>query len=146
MEDDKPDCLCSYATCLRPSGFACGASPEQVNYYNSSLAFTEGGNMVLRSINQDVVLPNYNFSKDSVPETRHLQTAMVQSWNKFCFQEGIAEVRVKLNGLYDQAGLWPAFWLMGNLGRATFKDSTEGLWPFIFDQCVPPEDPNCRAN
>eukprot|EP00965_Chrysotila_dentata_P116443 3849269-Pleurochrysis_carterae.AAC.9 len=71
---------------------------------------------------------------------------MVMSWNKFCFQEGIAEVRVKLIGQYDQAGLWPAFWMMGNLGRATFKESTEGLWPFIFDECVPPEDKNCRAN
>lgn len=87
----------------------------QVNYYNTSLASTEDGNMVLRSTSQDVDLPLYE--NTSVPETRHLQTAMVQTWNKFCFTEGAAEIRAKLPGRGSQAGLWPAFWMMGNLGR-----------------------------
>ena len=65
---------------------------------------------------------------------------MLQSWNKFCFRGGAAEVSVQLPGDADQPGLWPAFWLMGNLGRATFTASTDGLWPFLFDECVPPAD------
>ena len=39
-------------------------------------------------------------------------------------------------GEATQPGLWPAFWLFGNLGRALYQDSTNGFWPFIFDEFV----------
>ena len=72
---------------------------------------------------------------------------MLQGWNKFCFSEGIAEIRAQMPGIWDQEGLWPAFWLMGNLGRATFTASTEGVWPWIFDECVErDDDAECAAN
>ena len=112
---------------------------EQINYYNSSLAFTQAGNLVLRTTSDDVVIPG-------TTETRHLQTAMLQTWNKFCFSEGAAEIRAQLPGRSNQAGLWPAFWLMGNLGRATFTDSTDGIWPYVFDECVSATDADCEAN
>ncbi|RYY82488.1 hypothetical protein EON63_13225 [archaeon] len=32
----------------------------------------------------------------------------------------MVEVRAKLPGQYDIAGLWPAIWLLGNLARATY--------------------------
>jgi beta-glucanase (GH16 family) len=41
---------------------------------------------------------------------------MVQSWNKFCFTGGILEVDVLFPGRHDVGGLWPAVWLLGNLG------------------------------
>lgn len=124
---------------------------EQVNYYNASLAFTEAGSLVLRSTHDDVTLPldsNSSWQEGDPPaeETRHLQTAMVQTWQKFCFSEGAAEVRARLPGRASQAGLWPAFWLMGNLGRATFPESTDGIWPWLFDECVAASDPDCTAN
>ncbi len=62
-------------------------------------------------------------------------SAMIQSWNKFCFTGGVIEVSVKLPGNYNWAGLWPAVWLMGNLGRATFYPSTEKIWPWSYDKC-----------
>lgn len=34
---------------------------------------------------------------------------------------GIIEAHIKLPGKSDTGGLWPAFWLMGNLGRATYE-------------------------
>ena len=55
-------------------------------------------------------------------------------------EQGAVEVSAQLPGESSQPGLWPAFWLMGNLGRATFERSTAGLWPFIFDECVEPND------
>lgn len=32
-------------------------------------------------------------------------------------------------------GLWPAAWLMGNLARATFPDTTVNVWPWSYDRC-----------
>jgi hypothetical protein len=62
---------------------------------------------------------------------------MLQSWNKFCMREGAIEISARLPGRHSQAGLWPAFWLMGNLGRATYTRSTDGLWPWNYEECAP---------
>ena len=45
------------------------------------------------------------------------------------------EVRLRLPGKSDIGGLWPAFWLMGNLGRATYEHSTNMMWPWSFNKC-----------
>ncbi|PWN93590.1 SKN1-domain-containing protein [Acaromyces ingoldii] len=60
---------------------------------------------------------------------------MLQSWNKFCFTGGYLEASVQLPGQADVAGLWPAFWTMGNLGRAGYGSSLEGTWPYSYDAC-----------
>lgn len=60
---------------------------------------------------------------------------MLASWNKFCFTTGIVEVSVSLPGNGATAGYWPAAWTMGNLGRAGFGATTEGLWPYTYDAC-----------
>eukprot|EP00302_Diacronema_sp_CCMP2436_P030877 CAMPEP_0179943446 /NCGR_PEP_ID=MMETSP0983-20121128/18306_1 /TAXON_ID=483367 /ORGANISM="non described non described, Strain CCMP 2436" /LENGTH=587 /DNA_ID=CAMNT_0021851119 /DNA_START=186 /DNA_END=1949 /DNA_ORIENTATION=- len=57
---------------------------------------------------------------------------MLQSWNKFCFTGGIVEISVKMP---SGAGHWPALWLFGNLGRATFSESNDGLWPYSLSDC-----------
>ena len=31
--------------------------------------------------------------------------------------------------------LQPAFWTMGNLGRAGYMESTAGMWPYSYDTC-----------
>lgn len=74
---------------------------------------------------------------------------MLQSWNKFCFTGGIIEISASLPGspeisvwkisrilqLHIQQidlclqGLWPGAWTMGNLGRAGFGATTDGMWP-----------------
>lgn len=60
---------------------------------------------------------------------------MIQSWNKFCFTGGYVSASVRLPGSSKVAGLWPAFWLMGNLGRAGYGATLEGTWPYTYDSC-----------
>ncbi|KAF9647162.1 glycoside hydrolase family 16 protein [Thelephora ganbajun] len=63
------------------------------------------------------------------------QGGMMSSWNRFCFTGGYIEVAVTLPGLSGVAGLWPAIWTMGNLGRAGYGASLEGMWPYTYDTC-----------
>jgi beta-glucanase (GH16 family) len=67
--------------------------------------------------------------------SRHFKSGMVQSWNKFCFTGGIFEVDIQFPGRHDVGGLWPAVWLLGNLGRATFESSTNLMWPWSYGEC-----------
>ncbi|KAI0068292.1 beta-glucan synthesis-associated [Artomyces pyxidatus] len=63
------------------------------------------------------------------------QGGMVQTWNKFCFTGGLLEASVTLPGVDNILGLWPAVWTMGNLGRAGYGASLEGMWPYTYDSC-----------
>ncbi|KAI0271415.1 beta-glucan synthesis-associated [Gloeopeniophorella convolvens] len=63
------------------------------------------------------------------------QGGMVTTWNKFCFTGGLLEASVTLPGINNVLGLWPAIWTMGNLGRAGYGASLEGMWPYSYDSC-----------
>ncbi|KAG3108224.1 hypothetical protein PI125_g12007 [Phytophthora idaei] len=87
----------------------------------------------------------------------YYRAAMVQSWNKFCFQGGMLEVKAQLPGaVSDKSGnpdlalgksgkvatkvyypTWPGIWVMGNLGRAIFSASRNRMWPFSYNKCEP---------
>ncbi|KDN41086.1 hypothetical protein RSAG8_07640, partial [Rhizoctonia solani AG-8 WAC10335] len=54
---------------------------------------------------------------------------LITSWNKFCFTGGYLVANVSLPGRSDVYGLWPAVWTMGNLGRAGYGASVDGMWP-----------------
>lgn len=60
---------------------------------------------------------------------------MMSTWNKFCFTGGYVEANVSLPGVNNVVGLWPAIWTLGNLGRAGYGASLEGLWPYSYDAC-----------
>ncbi|KAK9814320.1 hypothetical protein WJX72_004030 [[Myrmecia] bisecta] len=62
-------------------------------------------------------------------------SGMLQGWNKFCFTGGYVEASIKLPGDAYKTGFWPAFWMMGNLGRAGLLNTTGGLWPYSYDKC-----------
>ncbi|PVF97040.1 concanavalin A-like lectin/glucanase [Serendipita vermifera] len=62
-------------------------------------------------------------------------SGMMSSWNKFCFTGGYIEAGVSLPGTPDASGFWPAVWTMGNLGRAGYGASTDGMWPYTYDAC-----------
>jgi len=47
--------------------------------------------------------------------------------NKFCFTGGIFEASVQLPGANNVVGMWPAIWTMGNLGRAGYGSTLEGM-------------------
>ncbi|KAK9899858.1 glycoside hydrolase family 16 protein [Cystobasidium minutum MCA 4210] len=63
------------------------------------------------------------------------QGGMLQSWNKLCFTGGYIEVSVSLPGSPQIAGFWPGVWTMGNLARAGYGATTEGVWPFSYNSC-----------
>ncbi|KAL7690714.1 putative beta-glucan synthesis-associated, SKN1 [Plasmopara halstedii] len=94
------------------------------------------------------------YAKPAAFETHSMyyRSGMLQSWNKFCFQGGRMEViaqlpattnsknpdmgneknRVKSSGFYPT---WPGIWLLGNLGRALFSQSTNRMWPWSYNEC-----------
>ncbi|KAI0307689.1 beta-glucan synthesis-associated [Multifurca ochricompacta] len=67
---------------------------------------------------------------------------MMTTWNKFCFTGGLFETSVTLPGANNVVGLWPAVWTMGNLGRAGYGASLEGMWPYTYDSCDVGTAPN----
>jgi len=67
---------------------------------------------------------------------------MMSSWNKFCFTGGLIEANVSLPGYNNIEGFWPAVWTMGNLGRAGYGASLEGMWPYTYDSCDVGTAPN----
>ncbi len=52
---------------------------------------------------------------------------MLTTWNKFCFTGGYVEANVSLPGVNNVVGLWPAVWTMGNLGRAGYGATLDGM-------------------
>ncbi|KAJ7144959.1 glycoside hydrolase family 16 protein [Mycena crocata] len=65
----------------------------------------------------------------------NFQSGMLQSWNKLCFTTGYIEVSISLPGVPSTPGFWPGAWTMGNLGRAGYGATTEGMWPYSYDSC-----------
>ncbi|TFK44700.1 glycoside hydrolase family 16 protein [Crucibulum laeve] len=65
----------------------------------------------------------------------HYEGGLISTWNKFCFTGGYIETSVSLPGANNILGLWPAIWTMGNLGRAGYGASLEGVWPYTYDSC-----------
>jgi len=63
------------------------------------------------------------------------RSGMLQSWNQNCFKGGVFEVSVSLPGPAGVHGLWPGCWTMGNLGRPGYLATTEGLWPYTYNEC-----------
>lgn len=68
-------------------------------------------------------------------DAKHIQSGMVQGWNKFCLTGGIIEFSAKLPGDPKTGGLWPALWMLGNLARATYVGSSNFIWPYSYTQC-----------
>lgn len=60
---------------------------------------------------------------------------MINSWNRFCFTGGYVEASVSLPGKNNVYGLWPAIWSLGNLGRAGYGGTLDGVWPYSYDTC-----------
>ncbi|KAJ7363795.1 glycoside hydrolase family 16 protein [Mycena albidolilacea] len=71
---------------------------------------------------------------------------LVTTWNKFCFTGGLVVTNATLPGTTNIHGLWPAFWTMGNLGRAGYGASLDGMWPYTYDSCDIGTAPNQTLN
>jgi hypothetical protein len=73
----------------------------------------------------EMVTTERGFLKITTDRVRYRGTAyssgQVMSWNKFCLTGGIVEIEFVLPGQPGLGALWPAIWMLGNLGRATFE-------------------------
>ncbi|KAG1731015.1 glycoside hydrolase family 16 protein [Suillus lakei] len=98
---------------------------NDLEWYDPSQVTTKAGALQITLAKTDPA-SNHNLT---------YRSGMVQTWNKFCFTGGLIEASVILPGSNNVHGLWPAVWTMGNLGRAGFGASLEGLWPYSYDSC-----------
>ncbi|KAE8271373.1 hypothetical protein A4X09_0g983 [Tilletia walkeri] len=91
--------------------------------YDSRQVTTSGG--ALRIKLEERPLGGLNF-----------RSGMLQSWNKLCmYGAGYLEVGVQLPGSANVSGLWPSVFTLGNLGRAGYGATLEGMWPYSYDSC-----------
>jgi len=107
-----------------------------LHYYKSKNAKTTNGVLNITTNFEDNTYRAYNEkTKKYYSDTKHVQSAMLQGWNKFCVVGGIVEFSAKLPGESNVGGLWPALWMLGNLARATYVASSDWVWPFSYDKC-----------
>ncbi|OAV99438.1 hypothetical protein PTTG_04502 [Puccinia triticina 1-1 BBBD Race 1] len=99
---------------------------SNLEWYDPDQITTRNGSLVI-SLDK-VADPSMNHNLD-------FKGGMLQSWNKFCFTGGIIEASISLPGDPKAGGFWPAFWTMGNLGRAGYGASLDGTWPYSYDSC-----------
>ncbi|KAG8976162.1 hypothetical protein FRC05_004411 [Tulasnella sp. 425] len=95
---------------------------NNLEWYSPDAITTSGGSLLI-TISET---PTHNLE---------YQSGMIQSWNKFCFTGGYIEASVSLPGTASVGGLWPAIWTMGNLGRAGYGASLDGMWPYTYNSC-----------
>lgn len=95
---------------------------QDLEYYLPHMATTKNGSL-------EITFDKFNHSGFEYV------SAMLQSWNKLCFnKQARIEVRAKLP--HDvQYGLWPAIWSLGNLARPGYLATTDGLWPYTYNEC-----------
>lgn len=95
---------------------------NNLEWYDPEAVTTQGGSLVITL---------------SQKETHNLdyEGGLVSTWNKFCFTGGYIETSVQLPGANNVLGFWPAVWTMGNLGRAGYGASLDGVWPYSYDSC-----------
>eukprot|EP00612_Vaucheria_litorea_P002088 CAMPEP_0171456454 /NCGR_PEP_ID=MMETSP0945-20130129/2930_1 /TAXON_ID=109269 /ORGANISM="Vaucheria litorea, Strain CCMP2940" /LENGTH=523 /DNA_ID=CAMNT_0011981873 /DNA_START=134 /DNA_END=1702 /DNA_ORIENTATION=+ len=107
-----------------------------MQYYNDTMVTTNDGYLNISTTSDRTLWKGYNpYKKKYVQLFKDFRSGMMTSWNKFCFTGGIIEMRGILPGKADIGGLWPAFWLLGNLGRATYEISTNLIWPWSYEKC-----------
>lgn len=95
---------------------------QDFEWYSPENANTTGGALVLTMT--DVPSHNLNF-----------QSAMLQSWNKLCFQGGYIEFAIIQPGSHSTQGYWPGAWIFGNLARPGYLGTTDGMWPYTYQGC-----------
>jgi beta-glucanase (GH16 family) len=115
---------------------ASSAGGGSLQFYNSSAVTTENGFLRISTTLEKTKWHQYDeINKEWVQHTSNFTSGMMQSWNKFCFTGGIVELDIILPGAPYIGGLWPAVWMLGNLGRATYEASTNNVWPWSYDTC-----------
>jgi beta-glucanase (GH16 family) len=121
----------------KPDDDSSSAGGGSQHFYNSSFVTTTDDGMLKISTTIDKTEWRRfdRVNKEYKKEKAYFKSGMIQSWEKFCFTGGILEIDVILPGDPFIGGLWPAIWMLGNLGRATYEASTNNIWPWSFNKC-----------
>lgn len=105
------------------------AATQDLEWYSPDAVITANGTLTLRLD----AFKNHNL---------YYRSGMVQSWNKMCFTQGRIDVSAQLAGNGSVLGLWPGIWTLGNLVRAGYLASAEGVWPYSYNVCDAGITPN----
>lgn len=98
------------------------SATHDLEYYLPQMVTTTEGNL-------EITFDKFNYSG------LEYVSGMIQSWNKLCFNKQ-ARVEIKAKLPFDiKHGLWPAAWSLGNLARPGFLATTDGTWPYTYDEC-----------
>lgn len=121
----------------KPDDDSSSAGGGSQQFYNSSfITTTDDGMLKISTKAAKTTWRRYDpVKKEYKDEKAFFKSGMLQSWEKFCFTGGIVEIDVILPGDPFIGGLWPAIWILGNLGRATYEASTNNIWPWSYDTC-----------
>ncbi|KAJ7805406.1 glycoside hydrolase family 16 protein [Mycena olivaceomarginata] len=98
---------------------------DNLEWYDPSAVTTRTGALEINLTRVADPLMNHNLT---------YMGGMLTTWNKFCFTGGLIVTNVMLPGITNIFGLWPAVWT-GNLGRAGYGASLDGMWPYVYDAC-----------
>jgi beta-glucanase (GH16 family) len=80
-----------------------------LHFYSSDNAVTSNGVLNITTEKKVNAYKAFNEkTKKFYADKKHIQSAMLQGWNKFCFTGGIVEFSAKLPGNPRVGGLWPA--------------------------------------
>lgn len=98
------------------------SATHDLEYYLPQMITTKQGNL-------EITFDKFNYSG------LEYVSGMLQTWNKLCFNKQ-AKVEIKAKLPFDiKHGLWPAAWSLGNLARPGYLATTDGLWPYTYDEC-----------
>lgn len=114
----------------------CTDTNEALHFYKPENVQTTNGVLNITTTQQSNKYKAFDEDKHKYyADAKHIQSGMVQGWNKFCLTGGIIEFNAKLPGDPKVGGLWPALWMLGNLARATYVGSSNYIWPYSYDEC-----------
>lgn len=109
---------------------------EALHFYRPQNIQTTNGVMNISTTLKDNKYKAFDEKKlKYYADAKHIESGMVQGWNKFCVTGGIIEFNAKLPGEPKVGGLWPALWMLGNLARATYVGSSNYVWPYSYNRC-----------
>mmetsp|Transcript_22921 Transcript_22921/g.45916 ORF Transcript_22921/g.45916 Transcript_22921/m.45916 type:complete len:627 (+) Transcript_22921:225-2105(+) len=109
---------------------------EALHYYRPENVKTTNGVLNITTILKSNTYKAFDEKKlKFFADAKHIQSGMLQGWNKFCMIGGIIEFSAKLPGDPKTGGLWPALWMLGNLARGTYVGSSNYIWPYSYDKC-----------
>ena len=82
---------------------------DALHYYSHDNAITTNGVLNITTEQKENLYKAFNEkTKKFYIDSKYIQSAMLQGWNKFCITGGIVEFSAKLPGDPSTGGLWPA--------------------------------------